>query len=85
MLNLIEYLRTCTAEESAEITKTATKSLRFGLDDRHPHVQDSLTNREYMVNELNDLYQVVEMLVEQGVLPAEADSLPTKHRLTGLS
>lgn len=69
MLNIEKYLITKMAEECCEIAQTATKSICFGIDDRHPNVENSPSNRTLMVEELNDLLGVVQMMVEVGYYP----------------
>lgn len=68
-MNKIEHLLTCLAEEGSEVTKDATKSLRFGLDDRNVLNPTGPTNRERLIDELNDLLGVAWLLVDEGVLP----------------
>lgn len=82
-MNTIEHLLTCLGEEGAEIAKDCSKSNRFGLDDIyatiHPDGSRTIknemgTNRERIVDELNDLLGVAELLVEYDVLPANWQS-----------
>lgn len=77
-MNTIEHLLTILGEEGAEIAKDCSKSNRFGLDDTYTHIapdgsqevrNEMGTNRERLINELNDLLGVVGLLVEQGALP----------------
>lgn len=70
-MNTIEHLLTCLAEEGSEVTKDATKSLRFGLDDRNVLNPDGPTNRERLVDELNDLLGVAELCVAYGIIPPD--------------
>src|SRR6266511_3847288 len=70
LMNTAEHLLTCLAEENVEVAKETTKALRFGLDDRHPNDPDGPTQREQIINELNDVLGVVDLLVEAGILPA---------------
>jgi hypothetical protein len=69
-MNVNEHLLTCLVEEGVEVAKDATKALRFGLDDVNVLDLTGPTNRERIVDELNDLLGVAAMLVERGVLPA---------------
>jgi len=69
-MNKTDYLLTCLAEESGEITQAVGKALRFGLEDGYP--QTGRTNRTDIQAELNDLFALVELLQSQNVL-IEAD------------
>ncbi len=68
-MNKIEYLLVCLNEECVEIAKDATKALRFGLNDRNELAPDSKTNAERLMSEVNDLLGVMNMLVEECVIP----------------
>jgi hypothetical protein len=68
-MTVTEHLLACVAEEGGEITQDATKSLRFGLQDRNVLNPTGPTNAERLVIELNDMLAVVDMLVEEGLLP----------------
>jgi DNA-directed RNA polymerase subunit RPC12/RpoP len=70
-MNTTEHLLTCLAEECAEVAKDAAKSLRFGLEERNVLNPTGPTNRERLLDELNDLLAVVELMVERGILPAD--------------
>ncbi len=70
-MNVHEHLLTCLAEECAEIAHVCSKSLRFGLEDQSPLDPNGPTNRERLVNELNDLAAVVILLTEQKILPQQ--------------
>ena len=80
-MNKIEHLLTCLTEECAEIIKEADKALRFGLDDVNPFQKEKGTNRERIHNEIQDLYGVIELLNEAGVLPSviEVDRVKKKR------
>ena len=80
-MNQAEHLLTCAAEEGVEIaeeacrvalelSKVAHKGLRFGLDDRNVLNPTGPTNRERLIDELNDLLGVAALMVDAGVLPA---------------
>ena len=60
-MNTQEYLVTCLAEEGSEITKAATKVLRFGWYDHHPKTGD-IYNIDLLQQELVDLVAVLEIL-----------------------
>ena len=68
-MNVKEHLLACLAEEAAEVVQCATKSLRFGLDDRNVLNPTGPTNRERLISELNDMRAVIKMLEAEGVLP----------------
>lgn len=83
--NLLAHL----SEECCEVSQCTSKAHRFGIDDVYTHIDEDGTetvkpemgtNRFRLVGELNDLYAVVEMLVEQGVLPADWQSTHLKER-----
>lgn len=65
-MNITEHLLVCLAEEGSEVTKDATKSLRFGLQDRNVLDPAGPTNVERLVAELNDLLAVADMLAGHG-------------------
>ena len=69
-----EHLLTCLNEECLEVAKDADKALRFGLDDWPPDDPLCVTNRERIVNELNDILGVARLLVSRGILPADWQS-----------
>jgi len=73
-MNAQEHLLTKLAEECSEVAQNATKALCFGLDDKYG---DRPTNRERIVEELNDLFAVVDMLVDTGILPSDWLHLPS--------
>ena len=60
-----EHLLTCLAEECAEVQQAISKALRFGLGDGYPGTDR--TNEGDLLNELNDLFAVVEMLHDVGI------------------
>ncbi len=66
MINDVQHLLVCLAEECSEVQKDIMKSLRFGLDDHYP--DEIETNAERISIELNDLIAIVEMLSVYGVL-----------------
>lgn len=61
-----EHLLTCLGEEGAEVTKECAKALRFGIGDLDPETGQANTDK--IMLEFIDLYAVVEMLQEKGVL-----------------
>lgn len=67
-MNRKEHLLIILAEECSEVIKDITKSLRFGLDDYNPLDENKVTNKENIVNELNDLIAVADMLKEERII-----------------
>ena len=65
-MNRQEHLLTVLMEECAEIQQAVAKSLRFGLEDRKSI--STQMNIEDITSELNDLYGIVELINESGVL-----------------
>lgn len=57
-----QYLLTLLAEECAEVSQRATKAIRFGLDDPKGAQPGFPSNKEILLEEINDLLVVVEML-----------------------
>lgn len=70
-MNRTEHLLTCLSEECIEVAKDISKALRFGLDDRNVLNPTGPTNRERIVQELNDLAAVMKMCQADGILPNE--------------
>lgn len=68
-MNREEHLLVCLNEECTEIGKDADKALRFGLYDINFLNPSGPTNKERIVDELNDLHGVIELLIEEGMLP----------------
>jgi NTP pyrophosphatase (non-canonical NTP hydrolase) len=64
-VNKIEYLLTCLIEECCEVGQRATKALRFGLDEIA--ADQTLTNRERLGGEFNDLLAIADMLHDEDV------------------
>jgi len=67
MMNKIEYLMTVLSEECAEVAELCSKVNRFGIDNIAP--DETLSNRKRLINELNDIYGVVALLMEEQILP----------------
>lgn len=61
-----EHLLTILSEECAEVSQRASKALRFGVSEVQP--EQPLNNAQRIVEEFNDLFAVVEMLKNEGVL-----------------
>jgi len=76
-MNTTNHLITCLAEECGEVAKECHKALRFGLDDKvtrdplGPRGTEGPTNREKIVDELNDLMGLVRMLTMRDILPED--------------
>ena len=62
-MTTIEHLLVCLMEECAEVTKDASKALRFGLDNKYQGTFPA----ERLAEELDDLIGVREMLTDRGV------------------
>jgi len=61
-----EHLLVILAEECSEVAKETAKALRFGLDDKEPGQEK--TNREKIAAEFNDLFAVMNMCLDEGIL-----------------
>lgn len=59
-MNRLEFLLIKVAEEASEIAQIALKTAQFGLEEVKPG--QSLTNRERMYHELDDLNAMVALL-----------------------
>ncbi len=56
------------------MSKEVSKALRFGLEDKHPN--QYTTNKENIEIELNDLFAVVSMLMNDGIIDYENLFIP---------
>jgi hypothetical protein len=65
-MNKQDHLILRLSEECVEVSKECHKALSFGIEDRYKRMPSV---REKIVLELNDLFAVVEMLQDEGVLP----------------
>lgn len=67
-MNRTEHLLVCLAEECDEVGQRVSKALRFGLTE----VQEGqpLSNADRIIEEMRDLWSVLEILQDDGVLPA---------------
>ena len=63
-MNREQYLLTKLAEECTEIAQDALKTQQFGFDSYNPDT--GIDNTQYLTNELNDLFAILEMLEESG-------------------
>ncbi len=68
MISLEEHLLIKLSEECSEVIKASMKALRFGTKDRGPG--NVLNNAEMINDEVIDLYVIINMLVEHGVISA---------------
>lgn len=66
-MNEQQYLLTCIAEEATEVTKDATKAIRFGLYDFNEH-NGNVPNAQRLIQELNELIALVELAGSKGYL-----------------
>lgn len=75
MLNEEQHLLVKLSEEAVEVclelSKRIHKTLLFGLDETNIKIPDGPDNRGNIINELNDLFGIVEMLVDIGTLPKD--------------
>jgi phosphoribosyl-ATP pyrophosphohydrolase len=58
-------------EVALELSKRIHKTMLFGLNETNVKNPNGPNNREAIINELNDLYGIVEMLVDEGTLPKD--------------
>lgn len=74
-MNEAEHLLVCLMEEASEVQKACAKALRFGLDDTYRADNElnlpewSLTPRQELQHELNDMRGVVALLRHYDILP----------------
>ena len=67
-MNREEHLLVILCEECAEVTKEATKALRFGLDDHAPGTPEPETNRKKLNAELLDLVAMIDMCINDDII-----------------
>ncbi len=65
-MNRKEHLLVILSEECSEVIKEVSKALRFGLENGYPG--QSKTNQDNIEDELTDVFAVVEMLLDDGML-----------------
>jgi hypothetical protein len=63
-------LLTILGEECAEVIQRASKALRFGVEEAQPG--QPYSNAERIGHELGDLVEVMDRLIDLGVIPADA-------------
>jgi phosphoribosyl-ATP pyrophosphohydrolase len=66
-MNKQEYLLDQLMEEAAEVIQAASKAIRFGIFDLWEEKRK--TNKEALIDEINDFYGVIKVLQEEGILP----------------
>jgi len=70
-MNRREHLLNILAEECTEVVGRVSKALRFGLDEVQPG--QSLSNRQRIMVEVNDVYAILKMLNDEGVIDPTPD------------
>lgn len=65
----VEHLLVHLGEEASEITKDVSKALRFGPEEVYEHI--GMSNAERIVNEINDLWAIVELLQHEDLFPVQ--------------
>lgn len=78
-MNRIEHLLTILGEECAEVAVRCSKAKRFGLQEVQP--QQPFTNAERIMIEVNDLYGILKMLNDEGILVAEPDPFAIARKI----
>jgi hypothetical protein len=76
MLNRTEYLLIKLAEEAVEVAQRADKALIFSLEQVQQNVEqnpEGLNNAERLLGEVYDLFGVLEMLFEEGIIARPTD------------
>lgn len=73
-MNKQEYLLACLAEECSEITKSAMKASRFGMNDHYPD-KPIPTNKESIEQECVDLIGVMALMLEEGIINLTNDDI----------
>lgn len=67
-------------EECAEVTQAISKIFRFGFDSCWPH-KNSPDNTAHLEEEIGDLFAMVEILFQTGIISAEnVDSAKIKKK-----
>lgn len=74
-MNAQEHLLACLNEECCEVGQIVDKALRFGLNDRNVLNPTGPTNRERLIEELNDMVGVIQKLEEAKILPRNWQSI----------
>lgn len=71
-MNRTDHLLDILAEECNEVAQRVSKALRFGLEEVQPG--HTLTNRQRIMQEVNDLYAALKMLGDDGVIDPNPDT-----------
>jgi len=67
MLNREQYILIKIAEEAAEVIQDINKTLIFGLNEKYH--KSEFTNRERIVNEITDMFALINLAHEEKILP----------------
>lgn len=78
-MNKKELLLVKLIEECAEVSKVATKYLRFGENSKGP--KEEKTNRELLEEELLDIWAIWQYITEEGIADEPGESMD--QRLEG--
>jgi len=70
-MNRTDHLLDILAEECSEVAIRVSKALRFGLEEIQPG--QTLTNRQRIMVEVNDLYASLKMLHDDGIIDPNPD------------
>lgn len=77
-----DYLLIKLAEECNEVGQMAAKTIQFGMEEVYDDGVNQKTNRERLIDELNDLFGVIQMLNDEtglNFLP-DADAIRAKGK-----
>jgi hypothetical protein len=75
-----EHLWEIVQEEAIEIAKVCSKIQRFGLDNTQP--ASGKTNKQLLIEEINDFYAALEMLIEEEHVLSFSDITPKESLIT---
>jgi NTP pyrophosphatase (non-canonical NTP hydrolase) len=70
-----------TQEECAEVSQAISKIFRFGIDSEW----NGKTNKQRLEEEVGDLYAMIEMLKQEGIIDSEAVEVAKNKKLTKLT
>lgn len=68
-------------EECAEVSQAISKIFRFGIDSEW----NGKTNKQRLEEEVGDLYAMIEMLKQEGIIDSEAVEVAKNKKLTKLT
>lgn len=77
-MKIDEHLLVVLGEECAEVAQRVSKALRFGLQETQR--EQTLTNEQRIVYELNDLIAVVELLRQRDLLSGFLDGTAIEEK-----